>query len=309
MKYNEKELHEIYIKMKNTTEKEEAFNTLYKNYHKLVYGIAFSILKNKDDSEDVSQSVFAKIYKLSKSKLPDKSESSWLYSVTKNETITYLRKKNKEINLDDDYNIYNLQIENDDIKEIENIDAYKRTIKTLSPKEQEIISLKILSGLSFREISKVLNMPIGTVQWNYYKAIHSLQLLLGNISMFVITITLYLLINRNKTKRSDEINMSAINEEIVNGAETNITTENSTVLDNTVTNEEKTQQQSKPDENVECIQSETREEQSIFLNSKIYISLLTLSMIFLIFIIIFAINCFKYYYNKKNTKDKNNSKM
>ena len=88
MKYNEKELHEIFIKMKNTTEKEEAFNTLYKNYHKLVYGIAFSILKNKDDSEDVSQSVFAKIYKLSKSKLPDKSESSWLYSVTKNETIT-----------------------------------------------------------------------------------------------------------------------------------------------------------------------------------------------------------------------------
>lgn len=302
MKYNEKELHEIFIKMKNTTEKEEAFNTLYKNYHKLVYGIAFSILKNKDDSEDVSQSVFAKIYKLSKSKLPDKSESSWLYSVTKNETITYLRKKNKEINLDDDYNIYNLQIENDDIKEIENIDAYKRTIKTLSPKEQEIISLKILSGLSFREISKVLNMPIGTVQWNYYKAIHSLQLLLGNISMFVITITLYLLINRNKTKRSDEINMSAINEEIVNGAETNITTENSTVLDNTVTNEEKTQQQSKPDENVECIQSETREEQSIFLNSKTDISLLALAIIFLIFIIIFTINCFKHYSNRKKKK-------
>ena len=309
MKYNEKELHEIFIKMKNTTEKEEAFNTLYKNYHKLVYGIAFSILKNKDDSEDVSQSVFAKIYKLSKSKLPDKSESSWLYSVTKNETITYLRKKNKEINLDDDYNIYNLQIENDDIKEIENIDAYKRAIKTLSPKEQEIISLKILSGLSFREISKVLNMPIGTVQWNYYKAIHSLQLLLGNISMFVITITLYLLINRNKTKRSDEINMSAVNEEIVNEAETNITTENSTAIDNTVTNEEKTQQQSKPDENVEYIQPETREEQSIFSNSEIDISLLTLSMIFLIFIIIFAINCFKNYYNKKNRKGKNNSKM
>lgn len=300
MKYNEKELHEIFIKMKNTTEKEEAFNTLYKNYHKLVYGIAFSILKNKDDSEDVSQSVFAKIYKLSQSKLPDKSESSWLYSVIKNETITYLRKKNKEINLDDDYNIYNLQIENDDIKEIENIDAYKRTIKTLSPKEQEIISLKILSCLSFREISKVLNMPIGTVQWNYYKAIHSLQLLLGNISMFVITITLYLLINRNKTKRSDEFNMSAVNEEIVNEAETNITTENSTVIDNTVTNEEITQQQSKPDENVEYIQSETREEQSIFLNSKTDISLLALATIFLIFIIIFTINCFKHYSNRKN---------
>ena len=71
MKYNEKELHELFIKMKNTIEKEEAFNTLYKNYHKLVYGIAFSILKNKDDSEDVSQTVFSKIYKLSKSKLPE----------------------------------------------------------------------------------------------------------------------------------------------------------------------------------------------------------------------------------------------
>ena len=305
MKYNEEELHEIFIKMKNTTEKEEAFNTLYKNYHKLVYGIAFSVLKNKDDSEDVSQMVFAKIYKLSKSKLPDKSESSWLYSVTKNETITYLRKKNKEINLDDDYNIYNLQIENDDIKEIENIDAYKRTIKTLSPKEQEIISLKILSGLSFREISKVLNMPIGTVQWNYYKAIHSLRLLLGNISMFVITITLYLFISKNKKKKSDEINMSAVNEEINidNEVETNITTENSTILDNKAENEEITQQQSKPDENVEYIQSETREEQSIFLNSKTDISLLALATIFLIFIIIFTINCFKHYSNRKKKKN------
>lgn len=305
MKYNKKELHEIFIKMKNKTEKEDAFNTLYKEYHKLVYGIAFSILKNKDDSEDVSQSVFAKIYKLSKSKLPDKSESSWLYSVTKNETITYLRKKNKEINLDDDYNIYNLQIENDDIKEIENIDAYKRTIKTLSPKEQEIISLKILSGLSFREISKVLNMPIGTVQWNYYKAIHSLRLLLGNISMFVITITLYLFISKNKKKKSDEINMSAVNEEINidNEVETNITTENSTILDNKAENEEITQQQSKPDENVEYIQSETREEQSIFLNSKTDISLLALATIFLIFIIIFTINCFKHYSNRKNKKN------
>lgn len=302
MKYNKKELHEIFIKMKNKTEKEDAFNTLYKEYHKLVYGIAFSVLKNKDDSEDVSQMVFAKIYKLSKSKLPDKSESSWLYSVTKNETITYLRKKNKEINLDDDYNIYNMQIEENDIKEIENIDAYKRAIKTLNPKEQEIISLKILSGLSFREISKVLNMPIGTVQWNYYKAIHSLRLLLGNISMFVITITLYLFISKNKEKKNDEINMSAVNEEINidNEVETNITTENSTILDNKSENEEITHQQSMSEENIEYTQSEDIEEKEMLKNDKIDISLLTLAAFFLIFIIMFAINCFKHYYNGKN---------
>lgn len=292
MKLNEKELHVLFDKIKNKDEKEEAFNTLYKDYNKLIYGVAFSIIKNKQDSEDITQTVFTKIFNLSEDKLPEKCESSWLYSVTKNEAITYLRKKNREVNFDD-YEIYNIQIENDDLKEIENIDAYRRAINTLSKKEQEIISLKILSGFSFREIAKILNMPIGTVQWNYYKAMHSLEILLGNISMFVITITLYIFVNSNSNNRNSEPNIAmASNEqiEIDNGTEETTSTESSVLHNGQLINEE-TQQESKPEENIEYIQSEPIEH-SIAHNT-LGGSLLVLSTIFLLFTVIFTIICYK----------------
>lgn len=68
---DEKELKEIFIGIKNN--EEISFSKLYEVYNKLIYGISFSILKNKEDAEDVMQNVFSKIYSLDKSKLPKRS--------------------------------------------------------------------------------------------------------------------------------------------------------------------------------------------------------------------------------------------
>lgn len=100
-KINEEELKELFIELKN--DNKIVFEKLYNKYNKLVYGIAFSILKNKEDSEDVVQNVMSKLYNLDKSKLPIYKETSWLYTVTKNEAISIIRKKDKEINLEDIY--------------------------------------------------------------------------------------------------------------------------------------------------------------------------------------------------------------
>ena len=61
-KMDKKELHSIFAEMQNS--KELAFNKLYKNYKNLVYGVSFSILKNKENSEDVVQDVFSKIFNI-----------------------------------------------------------------------------------------------------------------------------------------------------------------------------------------------------------------------------------------------------
>ena len=58
------------------TRRKEAIEELYNNYNKTVYGIAFSILKNKEDSEDVVQIVFSKLYVLDKEKLPKEKRSN-----------------------------------------------------------------------------------------------------------------------------------------------------------------------------------------------------------------------------------------
>ena len=179
---NKQELHNIF---KGIAEKEESnFNKLYERYNKLVYAISFSILKNKENSEDITQIVFTKIWNMNTNNLPTSNEASWLYSITKNE-VYYINNDDKEIN------------------EIIEKDTYNRMIAKLDEKEQEIVSLKILSGLSFKEISQILNMPMGTVQWRYYKSLHTLETLISSISLYIVTIIIFIAqkgININKRK-------------------------------------------------------------------------------------------------------------
>ncbi len=195
---NKQELHNIF---KGIAEKEEKeFNKLYERYNKLVYAISFSILKNKENSEDITQIVFTKIWNMNTNNLPTSNEASWLYSITKNETLNFLRKQKNTVNLEEVYYINN---DDKEINEIIEKDTYNRMIAKLDEKEQEVISLKILSGLSFKEISQMLNMPMGTVQWRYYKSLHTLETLISSISLYIVTIIIFIAqkgININKRK-------------------------------------------------------------------------------------------------------------
>lgn len=181
-KINKKELSELFIQIKDNNT--EAFEKIYNKCNKLVYGIAFSMLKNKQDAEDIVQIVFTKIYSMDKSKLPSKNEASWIYSMTKNETINFLKKKDNNINLDD---IYEIEDRNNEINKTIDKESYNKLISGLSDKEKEIISLKVLANLSFDEIAEILKTPTGTVKWKYYKSIHTLKILLSNLGMFIIT--------------------------------------------------------------------------------------------------------------------------
>lgn len=100
---DKQELHKIFSEMRKGNNSQ--FEILYKNYNQLVYKIAFSILKNKENSEDVMQTVFAKICNLKTEQLPSLKEATWLYAVTKNEALTFLRKEMTNISLEEAYNI------------------------------------------------------------------------------------------------------------------------------------------------------------------------------------------------------------
>ena len=195
MKIDEKELNELFVEIKHNNK--IAFEQFYSRYNKLVYGIAFSILKNKQDAEDIVQIVFTKIYSIEKNKLPSSNEASWLYSVTKNETINYLKNKKNNIDLE---SIYELEDNNNEIDKIINQDKYNRIISKLNEKEREIVSLKILSNLSFEEIGKILNVPTGTIKWRYYKSVHTLKLLLSNLGMFIVSFITTIAVFKNNQK-------------------------------------------------------------------------------------------------------------
>ena len=274
-KINVEELRELFIEIKYGNN--IAFEKLYKNYKNLVYKIAYSILKNSYDSDDIVQIVFEKIYSIDKDKLPTRNESSWLYSVTKNETINYLNKKKNHIELEE---IYEIEDNNNEINELINKDSYNRLIGKLNENEKEIISLKILSNLSFKEIAKLLNKPTGTIKWIYYKSINTLKLLLSNLAMFIISFISSCFAMKNRKKLSPKLNVDESNqtkEEIKD----EITEDKELLQDNkksTITNDKSSQMQESVIEEVPNIS-----------NNYLSISLIGVSTIFFILTIIFSI--------------------
>ena len=215
--------------------------------------------------------------------LPENNELSWIYTITKNQTIDYLRKNRSNIDL---YQIYDIQEKNSKIQEIVDIDFYNRTISGLDEKEKEILSLKILSKFTFKEIGQILNIPTATAQWRYYKSIHTLKLLISNLALLIISLTLFI---KNKNNNIIEENKSINNININDDSEMKV----------------------KEDEDVKMAESSSIESFDFFANTGVsnestkyvntpQIITLSFSFIFLIFSIIFGIICIKH--KKKNKK-------
>lgn len=275
------ELRKIFIEIKH--DNHLAFEELYKKYNNLIYRIAYSILKNKQDAEDIVQIVFTKIYSMDKEKLPNSNEASWLYSVTKNETINYLKNRKNNIDLD---RIYEMEDDNKEINKIINADSFNRLISKLNENEREIISLKILSNLSFEEIGKVLNVPTGTIKWRYYKSVHTLKLLLSNLTMFIVSFVSSIIILKNKTKSELPIK------------------EDSNIKNNNIVNEDKTEnckdELVKRDYSIMVEDKNSQTQENVIIenqyNNNNYIgkSFIGISVIFFVITIFFSIIFVKY---------------
>lgn len=294
---NEKELKQLFTELKSSNNK-VAFETLYKQYNKLVYRIAFTILKNKEDSEDVVQVVFSKIFTLSKDKLPLDNISTWIYSVTKNESISLFRKKKNILDLD---SIYEIADTDNEINNIVDQDSYNRLISRLNDKGKEVVSLKVLTNLTFDEIAKLLNESAGTVKWRYYKSIHTLKLLLSNLGMFIITFVIGLkTITINKNKIQSEQSTAPNNEADQEKEDSQNLTES--VLQEETKNTD-LEDVYKEENNIK--QEETKEEIQVPVdnqdnNINYYdIGIIAISGIFLLFTIIFLINFIKHQLKRK----------
>lgn len=290
-KLNENELKELFIEIKHNNK--IALEKLYNRYNKLVYGIAFSILKNKEDSEDVVQTVFSKLYVLEKDKLPTDKIGTWLYTVTKNEALLLLRKNNNDVNLD---TIYDLEDENNEIDKFINKDSYNRLINGLNQKEQEIVSLKILSNFTFKEIGELLGESANTIKWRYYKSIYSLRIMLGNLGMFIITFVFGIatLKNQKKSAPINKADQDTNNTQITNGTEhkENQSANNTPIKSDT---EHKKNEEFRENEIIQDNESTNNVENVIIEDTNIHtsnylsIGIFSVSTIFLIFTIIFSI--------------------
>lgn len=164
----------------------DAFETLIKNHQKRAYNIALKMLKNPEDAMDISQEAFIKVFKYIDSYNNKSSFSTWIYRIVINTCLDYIKKnKNNVLYLDEPINTDDGSIKREITdnknnpekileKKINNEDINK-AISMLKVKHRMIIILRDIQGFSYEEISKMLNLPLGTVKSRVKRARENLR--------------------------------------------------------------------------------------------------------------------------------------
>jgi RNA polymerase sigma-70 factor (ECF subfamily) len=136
---------------------------LYERYAHLVLGTCIKYLKRYEDAEDITMKIFGELnQKLEKHTI--QHFKSWLYQVTKNECLIYLRKQ-KTMQTPIHENLLQAEPETDELKERERkLTKLEQAIQHLKEEQRICIELFYLQDKSYQEISDELNIPLNTVK-------------------------------------------------------------------------------------------------------------------------------------------------
>jgi RNA polymerase sigma-70 factor (family 1) len=157
---------ELVIKLQQ--DEVNAFDTLYWKYHQAVYRNIFKFVKEPDVTEDILQEVFTRLWEKRKDINASQSVAGWLFVISFNLSVDYVRKKMRELNIHKE--IYNLGGEEDglspDNKSVyeEQYQLLEEAIAQLSPKKRKIVTLCKLEGKTYDEVAEELKISRNTVK-------------------------------------------------------------------------------------------------------------------------------------------------
>ena len=161
----------------------EAFDTLVEKYYKIIFRLARKMLKNYDDAEEITQSVFVKAYENLNKYNPKYKFFSWLYRITVNETLNFSKKKSytEEINesiANDDDNPDKIYNQNELGEKIQD------ALMELDMLYRLPVVLKHFLNYSYKELADLLGIPEKTVKSRLFTGRQLLKDILIKKSVF-----------------------------------------------------------------------------------------------------------------------------
>lgn len=182
----------LVIKLKNNNR--IAFEKIFKKYSERIYYFSYRYLKNKEESEEITQEVFVRLWNRRFDLKPELSFNSYLFMITKNAVIDLLRKRNKETSINESYHNFDNDIEGQpdnslEYNELNNI--VKKSVEELPFKRRQIFLMSREKGLTYKQIALKLNISIKTVESHMRLALKQLKKSIGDKYdlTFIITIT------------------------------------------------------------------------------------------------------------------------
>jgi len=165
---------ELVISLKSKNESERAFRVLVNLYKERLYWHIRKIVLNHEDTDDILQNTFIKIYK-NIHKFEEKSKLyTWMYRIATNESITFLNKKakKKNITIEEVKNQLIENLESDIYFEGNQIQIlFQKAINTLPQKQQLVFNMKYFEDHTYENLSEILETSVGGLKSSYHIAV------------------------------------------------------------------------------------------------------------------------------------------
>ncbi|SET51604.1 RNA polymerase sigma-70 factor, ECF subfamily [Salinibacillus kushneri] len=151
---------------------DNAFLTLFQEYEKDIYKIAFVYVKNQSDALDVVQETAYRSFKTIKNLKEPKYFKTWLIRIAVNCSLDLLRKQKKVVQLMPELEGNLSGGINEDIDlEV----TVRDLIEGLNEEEKSVVILRFYEGLTFKEVSETLDIPLGTAKTILYRGLNKLR--------------------------------------------------------------------------------------------------------------------------------------
>lgn len=162
---------------------QKAYAELMARYRDSIYFLLLKMVNNKDDAEDLTIEAFGKAFSRLHQYTPNYAFSTWLFKIASNNGIDFIRKRKLEnlMSLDKplgndesgemtmDIKSENLDPEESAIKK-QKIKMMREVVEKLKPRYRELVELRYFKEYSYEEISAKLDLPIGTVKAQLFRA-------------------------------------------------------------------------------------------------------------------------------------------
>ncbi len=160
---------------------QSAYKKLMRKYHDAIYMLIYRMVREKSEVEDLTQEAFIKAFASLRSFNNEYAFSTWLYKIATNNSIDYIRKKklqriSLDKPLDSDQDQYTYEVPDTTYQPDKPLIERQKTkfldeaINALPEKYRRVIILRHKEERDYREIAKILHLPLGTVKAHLFRA-------------------------------------------------------------------------------------------------------------------------------------------
>jgi RNA polymerase sigma-70 factor (ECF subfamily) len=172
---------------------EKAFARLLVRYKDAIYFMLLKMVNNRSDAEDLTLEAFGKAFKNLHQYSPTFAFSTWLFKIASNNCIDFLRKR-KGVHVSIENNDQNengdqIRLKSRELNpeekliRIQKAILLRKVVRRLKPRYQTLVELRYFREFSYEEIAKELNLPLGTVKAQLFRAREMLFKLIESTEM------------------------------------------------------------------------------------------------------------------------------